>query len=829
MNNKFNWTKILFWLINFGICTALFAPIAMNSGFFFPFIVPKNLLFRVAVEIIFAAYVLLALIDKNYRPRFSSIVWAVIGYFSITVVSTLFGINILNSLWGNYERMAGLFHNFHLLMLFVVLVGAIRTKDDWYRLFSFTIFISILMSFIGLAQYLDLPFLLKSSGGLRLAATIGNAIYLAVYLMFHLFFLAFFIGNPEKFKLKFFAICFWFFDALLIVSNILNNVFSASDWGMLNFIKSPLLTESLKYPKFFIVYLLLQALIILAWFMKDNKYVIRALLGSVLVFEFFIFWETQTRGAIVGLAAGLLFIALLTIFSKMEKKYKLMGAGVLAALVILPILLVSSKNLDFVRNNPTLNRLAGISMSDITTQSRVVTWQASWQGLTESPKSFLIGYGPENYFYVFNKYFPTVIYRDSGSQIWFDRAHNIIFDISVTSGVIGLAAFMLILGLAIFSLLKEYKKSHRITTSWIFISLIVAYFVQNLLVFDNLNTEVVLFFLLGYIAFVAQAESAGGEEESDNRELPSKIVPSEWLYISAAGILLVLIFCLTFNFKTYVANRDLIQALVLPTTSGTFSQEKIDYFKESIYASPIGQFEARQQLGTYAISVAQDANASLSQKQEVAQLAVDELEKSIAQEPLNARYRLMLAMIYNSLAQYVSDAPQKAISHLEKTLELSPTRPQVYFELGKSYTLLNQVDRAINYYKQGVALSPDVIDAHWNLEMIYIISGRFTEASQEFETMKSLNWEPSTDDYHRLAVYYDRVKNTEQVILALKNIVRLDPTIQNYGQVADYYARVGDNKNSEAVVAEIIKLFPEAKNQAEAFLEKLRQGELKQN
>jgi hypothetical protein len=71
-----------------------------------------------------------------------------------------------------------------------------------------------------------------------------------------------------------------------------------------------------------------------------------------------------------------------------------------------------------------LRKLAAISTNDITTQSRLLTWQASWQEFWSGD----LGLRPENYYYVFNKRFPTAIFRDAGSQIWFDRAHNIIFD-----------------------------------------------------------------------------------------------------------------------------------------------------------------------------------------------------------------------------------------------------------------------------------------------------------------------------------------------------------------------------------------------------------------
>jgi len=818
-------TLFLIWVIKICLGASLLAPILMNSLFFFPFIVPKNLLFRIVVEIGFSAYLLLMLVNNDYRLKFNKIVLAMLAYFGVTVVATFLGINIFTSLWGNYERMSGLIHNVHLLMYFIVLVGAIKQKKDWYELFGFTIFISVLMSFIGFAQYLDLPFLLKSSGGSRLAATIGNAIYLAVYLMFHFFFILFFIGKPEKFNFKLFAWCFWIFDGFLIISNILNHFFYTNNWGMFNFLKSPLISESVKYPVFFWIFILLQAVMVAVWFFREKKYAIQSLLGLILVFEFFIFWQTQTRGAILGLAAGIFILLIFSLFSGIEKKYKQAVLGLLILMILSPFILFALKNTSFVKNDNTLSRLASLSFGDITTQSRVLTWNASWQGLSETPKSFLIGYGPENYFYVFNKYFPSAIFRDNGSQIWFDRAHNIIFDIAVTSGVIGLAAFLIILILSILVLFREYRRSSSITSSLIFIALIVAYFVQNLAVFDNLNTEVLLYLFLGYIAFLAMPQPAKNLESEDSIESSENTV--EINYIPVAIIALLLVFGLAFNYKTFASNQSLIKAMITSGSTSAYSQAKVNYFLDSIYGNPIGQFETRQQLSSYALEVSRDPNVSPNQIIQLAKLATDELEKTIAQEPLNVRYRLWLAMVYNSLAGYIQDAPQKAIAHLEKTLELSPTRPQVYFELGQSYAITNQFDKSIEYYQKGVDLVPDVIDAHWNLLTIYILSGRFEEAEIEYKAMTAINWEPVITDYQRLASLYDKAKKTDKVIWALTQIIKIEPTLQNYGQIAGYYAKVGDNKNAELIAAEILKKFPETKSQVEVFLEKLKKGELK--
>ena len=73
----------LFKLIKFSTLFILFLPLVMNSHFFFPFIVFKNVMFRLAVEVIFIAYLVLWHLNPTYKPKFDLITKLVIAFFVI--------------------------------------------------------------------------------------------------------------------------------------------------------------------------------------------------------------------------------------------------------------------------------------------------------------------------------------------------------------------------------------------------------------------------------------------------------------------------------------------------------------------------------------------------------------------------------------------------------------------------------------------------------------------------------------------------------------------------------------------------------------------------
>src|SRR6185503_2743161 len=93
-----SYTRVLRWVLLLGSALIFFIPFIIADGgagyqqtanfyipfsnMFFPFITGKNFAFRIVVEVLFAAYVLLALREPKYRPRSSHVMWA-LGLFVV--------------------------------------------------------------------------------------------------------------------------------------------------------------------------------------------------------------------------------------------------------------------------------------------------------------------------------------------------------------------------------------------------------------------------------------------------------------------------------------------------------------------------------------------------------------------------------------------------------------------------------------------------------------------------------------------------------------------------------------------------------------------------
>lgn len=173
------------YIILGGLFTIPFVPLVVTSSLFFPFITGKAFVFRLIVEIIFACFLVLAIRDESYRPKFSWILGSLVAFLVVMGVADFFAENPFKAFWSNYERMEGYITLLHLGAYLLVLVSVIKTKEMWNRLLVTSVGSSVIMtvySFLQIAGKLTI-----NQGGVRVDGTLGNASYLGIYMVFHIF------------------------------------------------------------------------------------------------------------------------------------------------------------------------------------------------------------------------------------------------------------------------------------------------------------------------------------------------------------------------------------------------------------------------------------------------------------------------------------------------------------------------------------------------------------------------------------------------------------------------------------------------------------------
>ena len=174
------------YIILAGIFAVPFVPFVVAGSLFFPFITGKASVFSIIVEIFFACYLVLAVRDENYRPKFNWLLGSVFVFLLVMGVADIFAVNSYKAFWSNYERMEGYITLLHLGALFLVMGSVLKTQEIWNKLLATSLGASTIMaiySFFQLAGKINI-----NQGTVRVDGTLGNAAYLGIYMVFHIFF-----------------------------------------------------------------------------------------------------------------------------------------------------------------------------------------------------------------------------------------------------------------------------------------------------------------------------------------------------------------------------------------------------------------------------------------------------------------------------------------------------------------------------------------------------------------------------------------------------------------------------------------------------------------
>jgi len=195
-----------------GLFAIPFLTLYVANDNFFPFITGKNFWFRILIDGTLIAWLLLALYDSQYRPKFS---WILASFSALLVVmffANLFGVHPNSSFWSNFERMDGYVSLVHTFLYMIMLGSMFTTKKIWFWFFNTSVAVATYVAAYGLMQYLGFV-----PGSNRIDSTLGNAAYMAIYMLFHIFIIAWlFVQSTESWHKVLYALLLPMFIFVLI-------------------------------------------------------------------------------------------------------------------------------------------------------------------------------------------------------------------------------------------------------------------------------------------------------------------------------------------------------------------------------------------------------------------------------------------------------------------------------------------------------------------------------------------------------------------------------------------------------------------------------------
>lgn len=746
--------KALRWIVIIGVFALPFVPLYIANPLFFPYITGKNFAFRIIVEIIAGAWLALALVSDRYRPRRNWILASFALFVLVIAVADAQGANPFKSFWSNYERMDGWITIAHTFAYLVIASVVINSEKLWRWLFQLSLAISVLLSVYGLLQVGG--FLALGEGGrsglsARVDATFGNPIYMAVYMLFHIF-------------------------------------IAAMLWTQMWVERG-----------------------------RGKRIPLSVFYGLVMVFDTLALLLTGTRGTMIGLGAGIVLIDILVIcLAPRSRTAWRVAVASLVAMIIVAGGFYAIRDAAWVQKIGFLQRLATISTNDGTVRARFLNWGMAWEGIKERP---ILGWGQENYAIVFDKYYDPRMYAQ---EQWFDRVHNIVFDWLVAGGFIGLFAYLSIFVATLWALWRRLPdrqagtRTHghvfTIAERSLLTGLLVAYFIHNFFVFDNVTSYILFGTILAYIIWRTN-EVREPKSLFKGSLLPRSSLPAVAVVMVAivwGGGYLV-------NGKALAANREIIATLQPPSSVAGVSNN-IAHFETAISYGTYGSQEAREQLAQLATQLA-GANIPVDIKQKVFTTAVNEMMLQEKVSPLDARFPLFVGVTQDAYGDYTDAAVSLARAH-----ELSPNKQTILFELGSNALARKDAPATLAAFKSAYELAPDFLDARIYYAAMLIRMGNDALADQ---ILAPIIVTGEAADTRIASAYADRHEYNKIVAIWTAHVKAQPMDAQGYFTLAAALYTAGNSNGAIATLEQVKGVIPSAADQANTFIQQIKNGTAK--
>jgi O-antigen ligase len=404
----------------------------------------------------------------------------------------------------------------------------------------------------------------------------------------------------------------------------------------------------------------------------------------------------HARGALGGILVGAIVAFFVWLAASAKKSIRIVGVSLLSIMFVGSVFVGAS----IMKLDSKLHT----GFVEAATNSRFIFWKAAVEGIKERPG---FGWGNENFNVVFSKYFdPEILEPGSTFEIWTDKPHNAFLEVLVSGGFVGGTLYLLFV-LALFGLpIYLYKKNILGKVPMVmFEGLFVAYFLQDLILFDTIPGLMMLFALFGL--FVGSIASAS---VSNNKNSATDTIKSLSAIICLGCFVASWIF---FVHQPLRKSKGIISSL----HDATNRQE---HFAKLVMVSPMGNggdvgFIASTMASSYRKNIAQirkDGALVKSTHDEIYAFldTVDTLENVAAN---SARLWLTSADLLNLDMTITNETNaekvDRSLKYIDRAKALSPNNPRVYWTYGQLYLNVDEFAKAREAYQKAYDINPKVI------------------------------------------------------------------------------------------------------------------------
>lgn len=511
--------------------------------------------------------------------------------------------------------------------------------------------------------------------------------------------------------------------------------------------------------------------IFIAWllFRKETARGWKFFAAVIGIAELLIMFSNGKRGPFIGLLAGLLVGLVLYCFFTNIKKWRWVGVGLITFLLCFGGLVYINRDSATVKKIPVVGELANVSFQTGTGATRAIAWEIAYKGWQEKP---IFGWGVENFYYVFNKFYNPKSLESGYYETWFDRSHNIFLDYLSTGGILSFSAYLGLFFVVYWLLYKYYRAGRADKDLVVFFSaFFIAYASQNFFVFDHLSSYLTFYLMLAMLSALCSVLPAGGEASAPAKK--QEVLPVGLaLFVAVAVIFLVY----KTNILPALANSRSLDA---QKVMGQNFSDGVTKYKEAVATYTPHLVDLRNDYARVIISFSQNQEALKSPVyQQGVNLAMEELKKTIQEHPLEINAYLLLGQFYTLVGDYA-----KAEETFVAAQNLSPERQQVAYLLTKVKYTRKDYQGALDVLNKTLSENANIADTYWYLSLVNNDLGNKDKAYEylkmAFEKGKNLSQAGEMvfvaelfkqfKDYENSAKFYEmaveQISNNSQLLL----------------------------------------------------------------
>lgn len=367
-------------------------------------------------------------------------------------------------------------------------------------------------------------------------------------------------------------------------------------------------------------------------------------------------------------------------------------------------------------------------------------------------QGFLFGSGYGEFSNVFLKFKQAAF--NTNASIWnltFFRSSNFILELLATTGLLGLLSYLFIC----FRVLKQKP---------LFIPLVVLIVASFIVPFAFYHV-VLLFFILGLYSslkglsnhqdffdvelqlvaskkgfFVLSSEEVSGKQAEKYGKILSSIVLVVIVVFSGIFGFLTYDFALgnvTFQKSLLAASKNngsltyTYQSGVLNSVTGKYIDAYYRVFSQTNLALA----------NSLANSVPKGSSPSAQTSQTISTLVQQSISSARSATTISSHASANwqnLSSVYRALIGFGQNADSFAILAAQQSIQLDPTNPQEYINLGGIYFQLKAWDKALEQFQLAINVKPDFTNAYYNHAHALIEKGDLSSALTELGTVKQL-------------------------------------------------------------------------------------------